>query len=171
MTLPAATVRALGPGDVAAFIEMRRLGLDTEPHAFGASPEDDLALSPDFVRRAIGESGQVILGAFAPHLVGTAGVRRLREAKSRHKAMVWGVYVSPVCRGQGVGRQLLEHARQWAREQPGLTHLHLVVSTRTPAARALYEAVGFRVWGTEPSALFVNGEFVDDDHMTCDLSG
>ena len=159
------TIRPLDPGDVPAFISMRRVGLEQEPHSFGASLDDDRTLDPRFVEGALSDPDQVILGAFAPDLVGMVGIYRDRLIKARHKAHIWGMYVSPAGRGQGTGRRLMEAALDWARRQPGIRQVQLVVSGRTPVARSLYESLGFTLWGVEPSALSINGELVDDEHM------
>jgi len=36
-------------------------------------------------------------------------------------------------------------------------------------ARKLYESLGFIAWGREPASLWLDGEFIDEDHMVLDL--
>jgi len=158
-------IRRLLPEDVPLYLPLRRRGLFEEPHSFAASPEDDKASSDRFLRDALADHTQAIFGAFAPGLVGTVAIYRDRLIKANHKAHIWGMYVSPEVRGQGTGRLLMEAALKWAKEQPGILQVHLVVSGRTPVARRLYESLGFTHWGTEPAALRINGELVDDEHM------
>jgi RimJ/RimL family protein N-acetyltransferase len=159
------TIRPLSREETPAFVAMRRTALQREPHSFGASLEDDRTLNSRFVEEALTDSGQAILGAFAPGLVGVVGIYRDRLIKANHKAHIWGMYVSPDGRGQGTGRLLMEAALHWATKQPGILQVHLIVSGRTPVARRLYESLGFIRWGTEPAALRINGELVDDEHM------
>lgn len=149
---------------------MRRIGLEQEPHSFGASLDDDRTLDSRFVEAALADPDQVILGAFAPALVGTVGIYRDRLIKARHKAHIWGMYVSPEGRGQGTGKRLMEGAIKWAELQAGVRQVHLVVSGRTPIARQLYQSLGFTLWGIEPAALRINGELVDDEHMMMVIS-
>jgi ribosomal protein S18 acetylase RimI-like enzyme len=162
-------IRNLAQGDVSAFLQLRRRALTLEPHSFGASPEDDRALDPGFLESALQDPAQAILGAFAPELVGVVGIYRDRLIKASHKAHVWGMYVSPDGRGKGTGKRLMEAALHWAREQPGVSQVDLVVSTRTPIARNLYQSLGFSTWGIEPKALRIAGELIDDEHMVCML--
>ena len=164
------TVRPIYPEDIPALIAMRRTGLQQEPHSFGASLEDDRTLDPRFVEAALSDSDQAILGAFAPGLVGMVGIYRDRLLKARHKAQIWGMYVSPEGRGQGTGKRLMEAAIQWAERQEGIVQVNLIVSGQTPVAQNLYQSLGFILWGTEPSALRINGELVDDQHMVLMLS-
>lgn len=150
---------------------MRRTGLQHESHSFGASLEDDRTLDPRFVEGALQDPDQAILGAFAPGLVGMVGIYRDRLLKARHKAQIWGMYVSPEGRGKGTGKQLMEAALRWAETQEGIIQVHLIVSAQTPVAQNLYRSLGFVLWGTEPSALRINGELVDDQHMVFMLPG
>jgi RimJ/RimL family protein N-acetyltransferase len=159
------SIRSLLPGDIPLYLTLRRRGLIEEPHSFAASVEDDKASSANFLRAALADPTQAIFGAFAPGLVGTVAIYRDRLIKAHHKAHIWGMYVSPEGRGQGTGRLLMEAALNWARQQPGILQVHLVVSGRTPVARRLYKSLGFTRWGTEPAALRINGELVDDEHM------
>jgi ribosomal protein S18 acetylase RimI-like enzyme len=159
------SIRNLGVADAPEFLRLRRLALELEPHSFAASVEDDRALDSDFLESALRDPAQAIVGAFAPDLVGVVGICRDRLIKARHKAHIWGMYVSPEGRGKGTGRLLMEAALDWARRQPGVTQVHLVVSTRTPVARKLYSSLGFSTWGLEPAALRINGELIDDEHM------
>ena len=59
---------------------------------------------------------------------------------------VWGMYVAPGQRGHGVGVDLLEAALQHARGLPGVSWVHLAVTSAAPEARRLYERAGFEVW-------------------------
>ena len=139
-------VRSLRPEDAEEYVEIRREALLQEPQSFASSPEDDKSSSVEFVRSALADSGQTILGAFSPDLIGVVGIYRDRHVKASHKAHIWGMYVSPAGRGSGVGRRLMESAIRWARDQGEVTHIHLVVSSRTPIAKKLYLSLGFHVW-------------------------
>ena len=56
---------------------------------------------------------------------------------------VYSIAVDPLLRGQGVGRRLLDAAREYARER-GLDLLSLEVHTTNEGALKLYEEYGFR---------------------------
>lgn len=149
---------------------LRRAALETEPLAFGASTEDDVGLVLESVQAFLGDhEAQAVFGLFdGADLVGSVGLIRVSKVKQRHKGIVWGMYVLPRARHGGVGRALLEaaiqHARGW-----GLDQVQLSVTEAAPAAKRLYEAVGFRSWGRERRALQWQGRFVDEDHMVFDL--
>ena len=101
--------------------------------------------------------------------MGMVGVIRAARVKVRHKASLWGMYVSPRARGQGAGRALLDAAIGQVRAWPGVEQLELGVTDVAVAARTLYEAAGFRIWGREPRALQWEGRFVDELHLVLDV--
>ncbi|MGZ5094953.1 MAG: GNAT family N-acetyltransferase [Burkholderiales bacterium] len=113
---------------------------------------------------------QAVYGAFEGlTLAGMIGLVRAAKLKQRHKAMIWGMYVQPNHRREGLGRALLnvaiEQARTWSVDQ-----LQLSVAERGTAAKHLYESAGFRLWGTEPRALHWDGRFLAEHHLVLDLS-
>ena len=153
-----------------SLVALRRESLESQPLAFGASTEDDRGLSLEFVQASLADSEQAVFGAFEGDLLtGMAGVVRASRVKIRHKAHIWGMYVSPQARGKGAGRALLEAAIEQARAWPGVEQLHLSVTDAAVAARKLYESAGFRIWGRESRALQWEGRFVDELHLVLDL--
>jgi ribosomal protein S18 acetylase RimI-like enzyme len=163
-------VRRLCPEDAASLIALRREALENHPLAFAASIEDDRGLSPEFVRTVLADHEQAVFGHVAgARLTGMVGVLRGAGVKRRHKAHVWGMYVAPLARQQGVGRALLDATIAQARAWPGVSQIHLSVSDTAVAARRLYEAAGFRSWGRERRALQWEGQFVDEFHLVLDL--
>ena len=142
-------------------------GLRESPLAFGASPEDDFASSPETIRERFGQGPDwALLGAFEGRLVGAVGLMRQRSVKVSHKALIWGMYVTPTHRGRGWGPGSFA-PRSSARTLPGVTWVHLGVTST--GARRLYERAGFRAWGAEPDALRHDGEAVVEHHMALRL--
>ena len=163
-------IRPLEEADAEALAELRRASLLDIPLAFASSPEDDFAASIDVVRAHLRRApDQFVAGAFEPELVGMAGLFRDRHAKASHKAHLWGMYVMPSHRGRGIGEGLLRATLDHARALPGISRVHLSVSSAVPGARRLYERAGFELWGTEPDALRDAGEAVTDYHMALRL--
>jgi GNAT superfamily N-acetyltransferase len=165
------SIRRLTVEDAPLLVTLRREALETEPFAFAASPADDVALVIESVRGFLGTPDtQAVYGAFdRVELTGMIGLVKLTKLKQRHKAMIWGMYVQPRHRREGLGRALLkgaiEQARTWSVDQ-----LQLSVAEPATAAKQLYAAAGFRVWGTEPRALLWNGQLVAEYHLVLDLS-
>jgi RimJ/RimL family protein N-acetyltransferase len=165
-------VRRLAVDEVAAMQALRREALASEPLAFGATAEDDLALDTAHAERSLGDPATAaIFAAFvsgAP--VAMVGVVRLTREKVEHRALVWGMFVQPAHRGHGVGALVLEAAVNHARGWSGVRQVHLSVTAASPAARRLYERAGFVVWGREPRALGWQGTFIDEYHLVLELA-
>jgi ribosomal protein S18 acetylase RimI-like enzyme len=165
-------IRRLHEADIESLLAIRREALNNDPETFSASPATDVGLDPDFVRRSLASPDtQATFGAFQDGtLVGMVGVYREEGEKEHHKAVLWGMFVSPSRRGAGLGRALIAEAVGFARSLPGVTHVHLEVSEIADAARRLYEAAGFQTWGIEPESLVVDGSPVAARHMVLELA-
>jgi RimJ/RimL family protein N-acetyltransferase len=162
------TVRRLVGADAAAFQSLRLQGLVECPLAFAASPEDEAGEAVDTVAARLADQAHgPVFGAFDAdsRLVAVVGLGRERMRKLAHKAVLWGMYVAPAARRQGLGRLLVRHALAEAAATPGLRQVTLGVHAGNHAARALYESLGFIAWGTEPEAAWVDGEPHDETWM------
>ncbi|MGH3056428.1 MAG: GNAT family N-acetyltransferase, partial [Gaiellaceae bacterium] len=158
-------IRELRDDDAVVYADLRREALLDAPLAFASSPGDDIASSPEAVRQQLRLAPEsVIMGAFRTQLVGAVGLYRDRHLKAAHKVHLWGMYVAPSARRQGIASALLDAALQYAGTLPGVSWVHLSVSSAAPAAQRLYERAGFRVWGTEPEALRHAGQTAVEHH-------
>ena len=158
-------IRRLTPADAGAYIELRQEALQSEPFAFASSIEDDQAQSPALIEKMLTGNEGAIFGYFTPSLAGIAGIYRQTDRKSRHKAQLWGVYVTRSHRGRGVGTALVEAALSFARSLDGVRVVQLCVTERSTVALDLYRRSGFVIWGTEPAALQVGDESLAEHHM------
>ncbi len=158
-------IRKLLLADADAVLRLRREALEREPLAFSSSPTEDHVQAGGALEEYLAHRTKAIFGAFEPDLIGMAGIAQEEGAKSRHKARLWGVYVTPSHRGAGIGCALVEAAIEFARSLDGLTHVHLAVAESGRAAQALYVRLGFMTWGTEPAAIRVGEVCVAEHHM------
>ena len=166
-------IRRLGPEDAAAYTALRREALGDAPLAFSSSPEEDAIRDLEIVRARLAASADAFVFAAldaTDALVGMIGVRREPQRKGRHKAIIWGMYVTSAARGSGVADELLTAAVDAARSMAGVTWVQLSVSSTAHAARRLYERAGFLAWGTEPDALRDAGQSADETHMALRIS-
>ena len=168
------TIRRLGPADATAFQALRLQGLLECPTAFASSHQEEAGEAVSAVAARLGDEGVCgVYGAFTPDgtLVAVAGLGRESMAKMAHKGVLWGMYVAPAWRRQGIAQALVTHLLAQAVREPGLRQVMLGVHAQNEPALALYRALGFVAWGTEPAAAWVDGEPQDETWMVCRLSG
>ena len=162
-------VRPLTASDAAQYSKLRREQLQQDPVAFAESlsEHDAKSLQSIAMRLGSGSGDNFVIGAFSEdgELTGSAGFARNSRVKSRHKGMIWGVYVSPPWRGRGIAKAIFSELLSRARAEPGLEQIMLTVSTGQEAARRLYTSLGFEVFARERHALKVDDEYVDEDYM------
>ncbi|MFJ8002218.1 GNAT family N-acetyltransferase [Streptomyces sp. NPDC096310] len=89
-------------------------------------------------------------------------------ASNAHVRQIQGLAVHPWARRRGVARALLRAGALHARNQ-GARRLTLRVLGHNTAARALYEAEGYRVEGILPGEFQLDGVYVDDVLMGLSL--
>jgi RimJ/RimL family protein N-acetyltransferase len=162
-----AQIRILSPDDAADFQALRLQGLLEWPSAFASSHAEE-AHTPiaDIAARLAARDDDVKFGAFASQqLVGIAGLQREAMQKLAHKAYIWGVYVRPDARKQGIGRLLLERALAHARDVLQVRQVNLGANAGNVAAIALYRRLGFEQFGLERGFMLFDGKLHDEIHM------
>ena len=164
-------VRFLNANDAGEWRRLRLEALERDPEAFSASLEEYQSLSLDEVKRRLWSTGDCfVVGAFENgHLTGMAGYYREKGPKSRHKARVWGVYVTLESRGRGVGRRMMRMLLDRGTALEGIEQILLSVAVTQSAASRLYKSLGFESFGREPRALKVANRYIDEDYMVLRL--
>ena len=162
--MSAFVIRRLEPGHAAAYRTLMLQAYRDETDAFTSTVGEREALPLAWWQARIAdESGApgLVVGAFsAERLVGAAGLTYEHRERTSHKATLVGMYVHPDFRGRGAARALVRATLTQARATPGVEVVQLTVTaTNAPAVR-LYEACGFRSFGTEPFAVRLGDGFL-----------
>ncbi len=152
-------IRRLAKSDATDYRSLRLPGLAKHSGGFGASFAEesvkDLTYFADRLER------NVVFGGFgATRLLGVGGYYLLTGEKLRHKGVLFGMYVAEDAQGSGLAGLLvtaiLDHARYEVEQ------LQLSVTSSNDRARKLYEKHEFRVYGTEPRAIKLDDDYLDE---------
>jgi RimJ/RimL family protein N-acetyltransferase len=161
-----AVIRTVGPADVEALRDLRLDALRLCPTAFTADLAENetrpIEWWRDVVKKSTGGGAQAIFVAETnQQLLGMAGIAGTAAAKQAHRADIWGVYVRPTARGQGLGARLVSAAVDWARDRR-LVMVTLAAIVGNEGARRCYERAGFTVYGVQPMVVRVDGVYYDE---------
>ena len=157
------SVRRLEASDAETFQNLRLEGFHLQEREFRYAPEDEAGLTlaevgarldRDFVV-GVHEDGQMI---------GIAGLTCLDGVKTRHKALLWGMYVRVGFRGAGVADMLMSRIVDHARAQ--VEKVTLTVMQENCRAVRFYERWGFTTYAIEPrSVKLSDGTYLDEALM------
>jgi ribosomal protein S18 acetylase RimI-like enzyme len=165
-------IRLFTEQDAQALWNLRMQALETDPWSFVDSSEELRAISVEefATRLRSGDAENFIVGAFEQQTaVGMVGCYQEVPLKRRHKAWIWGVFVTPAARGKGIARSLMQAAIDRAKNIDGLDMVMLTVAVDQPAPRKLYEALGFRSFGIEPKGIKIGNQAHDEEHMVLEF--
>ncbi|MCC0023902.1 MAG: GNAT family N-acetyltransferase [Hyphomicrobiaceae bacterium] len=157
-------IRRLGPEDANAYRTLRLSALADAPFAFSDSVEEAEG-RPNIYWCDLLAGERTYYGAFSgPKLVGSANYTPEIGNKSAHRGWMHSVYVAPAARGLGVVDLLIKAVIDHARGV-GALQVHLGVGTENLSAQRAYQRFGFEAYGTQPRALRVQGQFIDEHQM------
>jgi ribosomal protein S18 acetylase RimI-like enzyme len=134
-------VRRVRPDEWEALRDLRLRALADAPDAFGATLAEGLARSDADWQTYADRPGEVAFVATTSD--GFVGMARGGPAPGHPEAAaLYGMWVAPEARGQGIGGALVDAVEAWAREV-GYPGIGLGVTTTNEAAIRLYVAKGY----------------------------
>jgi ribosomal protein S18 acetylase RimI-like enzyme len=164
-------IREAGPQDAISFRKLRLHALQDSPTAFSADHQRNLNHPPKYWEDMLtmhSDESTIFLAVHENNLIGMTGIARGGSPKIRHSATIWGVYVHPEWRGLHLAEELIQACFRWARART-IVAARLGVTTTNRSAIRCYERCGFQITGTEPRAVFYEGQYYDFYSMYCSL--
>ena len=139
---------------------------DLHPQAFTSTVRERAVMPLGWWESRLTGKLDAMFGAFEEDgLVGIVGLAFEPREKARHKATLFGMYVSAKARRRGLGYTLVQAALTEAQDHQGLRLVQLTVTAGNDAAINLYKRCGFIQFGLEPMAVRVGEEYFDKLHM------
>ncbi|WP_274650982.1 GNAT family N-acetyltransferase [Paenibacillus humicola] len=165
-------IRLLHPSDAEICRELRLRSLKENPEAFLTTFEVEREKPLERFRENLTVTDdRFTLGAFiGDELAGMVTFVREAPLKARHKGSVLAMYVAPERRGKGIGAALIRELAARVRRLGGVEQLNLSVISDNEAAKRLYAAAGFAVYGHEPRSLKAGNQYWDEDYMVLRLT-
>ncbi len=157
------SIRRLSGDDVEAYRATRLEALVNHPESYGTSPEAFAARPVETLVAQLTERTYFGVIAETGDLAGLAAFAIDAGERERHRGWLMQVYVKPALRGTGAALGLLNAVAEHARDH--VIQLHLMVGAHNAPAVRLYEKAGYRIYGTDPRCLFVNGRYIDEHMM------
>ncbi|HEV8401822.1 MAG TPA: GNAT family N-acetyltransferase [Candidatus Limnocylindrales bacterium] len=134
-------IRRVRPDDWQALRDVRLRALASDPDAFGGTLAEGLARpDEDWQVRAASTETVTFVAEATDGFVGMGSVGPAPDRPGI--AAIYGMWVAPETRGQGIGGALMDSLEGWAREA-GYGDIGLGVTTTNAAAIRLYEARGY----------------------------
>lgn len=158
-------IRRLDLADYEEFRAIRGASLEAYPESYATDSRDWRNAPRETVEALLAADDAPIVGAFDPRLIGVVGLRREGRPSVRHKASLWGLYVDPVRRREGVATALVSFVLQHASSLLGLELVRLVVDAENGAAISVFARAGFEQYGLEPRARLAAGRYHDQLYM------
>jgi RimJ/RimL family protein N-acetyltransferase len=166
-------IREANVADALSFRELRLEALQNSPIAFSADYEKNSHLPAKYWEDLLSphpDESTMFLGEEEGRLIAMTGLMRGNSPKTRHSAWIWGVYVTPAWRGLHIAEEIIRLCIEWSKARNVLLLKLGVAAVNQPAIRC-YERCGFKVYGTEPRAVLVDGQYYDEHLMFKSLDG
>jgi ribosomal protein S18 acetylase RimI-like enzyme len=138
-------IRELGDAEVEVFRAIRLEALRVDPDAFGQTLAAALESSDEDWRRSLSsalDSGTILVAEDAGSVRGVCACGP--DANDPSAAFLWGMFVSPTGRGQGIGAALVRRAEAWAVSR-GRLEMHALVAAPNRDAIGFYETMGYQI--------------------------
>ena len=156
------SIRQIGPDEAEAYRTIRLIALDGDPAAFASDTETERNRPLDWYAQGTRDAA-VFLAFLGDEPVAMAGLFVSDRPKTSHIGTIFGVYVRPEHRRNGLAIALMDMVIAHAKTL--VAQVHLGVAVDNCAALKLYHRLGFQTYGTEPRALHVDGRFIDEHLM------
>ncbi|VVP15785.1 Mycothiol acetyltransferase [Pseudomonas fluorescens] len=159
-------IERLEAGHALAYRALMLEACDLHPQAFTSTVRERAVMPLSCWESRLTSKLDVVFGAFEEGVMaGIVGLAFEPREKARHKATLFGMYVSAKARQRGLGYTLVQAALTEAQDHQGLRLVQLTVTAGNDAAINLYKRCGFIQFGLEPMAVRVGEEYFDKLHM------
>lgn len=162
------TIRKATPDDAEEFLRyLKQIGSESDNLTFGA---EGMPFTVEQERKFLGslensDSCVIFCAVDGDKIIGDISCDRNPRERLRHRGNI-GITVLKDFWHKGIGSELLKTTIEYAKNEMKLEVLTLDVRCDNVNAIHLYEKFGFRITGTLPAMMKINGEYIDCYTMT-----
>lgn len=113
-----------------------------------AELDPEIAVSPDMLRAAAADPATHLFAAVEGGRIAACATLCISQSPTGRKGAIEDVVVGSAFRGRGLGRMMMEHIIEYARQKHSPIVLHLTSRPAREAANRLYRAVGMHRYDT-----------------------
>ncbi|MDQ0199593.1 GNAT family N-acetyltransferase [Neobacillus ginsengisoli] len=159
-------IRLLNQEDAKEYRKIRLEALKNNPEAFSSSFEEEKEFPVENYESRLQSEVSFTFGVFEKEqLIGVGTLLKEQKSKLKHRANIVAMYVSPLKRGMGIGKSIMQAAIQKAKDAEEIEQINLCVVSTNMSAKKLYTSLGFKTFGIEQKALKIDGRYFDDEYM------
>lgn len=149
-------IREAGGADLEPLVELwhgqHDYHVDLDNHYYEPTSEENIEDAREYFKKAVEGSGpKILLAESGGEVIGFITFKRISKdlgiARSGTKIKEYGevedLFVTSNCRGQGIGKQLMDQVEKYFKEQ-GIVHMMVEVSAFNEATIDFYRKDGFR---------------------------
>jgi RimJ/RimL family protein N-acetyltransferase len=138
------TIRKLAEEDWEIFSTIRLRALLTDPSVFGSNYDTESKYTETDWRSLLNDGNTAVFAVFeGDEPVGMTGVALDRNDPSGRTALLWGSWLEPRLRNQGLSRLFYDARLAWANEQPGVERIVVSHRRSNVASKIANERFGF----------------------------
>lgn len=141
--------------------DLRLEALQTDPHTFGGTYEEEIHLTPETWQKRL---KSMWFAKIDQNIVGMISLVQNTEKGIKHCGFLVSFWVKPTYRRQGIGAQLMKHIQNYAASQ-GVRKMLLHVTATNRDALTLYESCSFENIGLMKENIFKNNRYLNQYAM------
>ncbi len=140
------SLKQIGENDWQMFRKIRLKALLTDPQVFGSHYDREKTYSGQDWKEWVGAKNQAIFFIYdGEKLIGMTGIYIPQDTVEKSKAVLWGSWLEPAYRRQGISKLMYQARLEWARSQPEIKSIQVSHRESNLASKFANQKHGFKL--------------------------
>jgi RimJ/RimL family protein N-acetyltransferase len=138
------TIRQANISDWNDLKHIRLKALKCDPQSFGSNVHDEsLKTDKEWQKQLTTENGAIFLLFQDSQIIGMTGISLQKDDLSEENTALWGSWLEPDLRGQGISKMMYKARVEWAKEHPTATKIIVLHRETNTASKNAILSQGF----------------------------